>query len=98
MGVEEEQRALVEPEAFPDAIAQDEAGIEDRNPGLVFRNQPAIQPDLEAGVAGIGGEVLASGLEFLPTLKSGPRSIDNQGCSPDACMLWRPVSYGVAPA
>ena len=63
VGVEKKQCALVESQAFPNAIAEDEAGVENRDFRLVFRDERTVEPDLEVGVARVCGEVLAAGHE-----------------------------------
>ena len=61
MRIEEQHRALVKPQPLPHAVAQHEACVEDRDLCLVLWNKLPVQPDLEVGVARVGGEVLTSG-------------------------------------
>ncbi len=70
MGLQEQQPALVQAQSLPDPVAQAEAGVEDRDPGLGARNQRPVQPHPHGLVARIGGVVLAAGhgLSLRPIL------------------------------
>ena len=58
--VEERQRAPVQSQALSDAVAGDEAAVEDRHSGLRARHQRAVEVDEDAGVARIRRAVLAT--------------------------------------
>ena len=45
VGLEEDEPALVQPHAFPDAVAEHEAGVEHRNLGLRAGDEVAVQVD-----------------------------------------------------
>ncbi len=59
--LEEQQPALVQPQAFPDPVAKGEPRVEHRHHRLGARDQRAVHIDEHIRVAGIGGVVLASG-------------------------------------
>ena len=46
---------------FPDAVAEHEAGIEDRDDRLLARQQRAVDGDQDAGVARIVGVFVRAG-------------------------------------
>src|SRR5262245_33130716 len=50
----------MEAQTLPDSIAEYKAGIEDRDLCVLLRQESPVEPDLEAGVARIRCEVLAS--------------------------------------
>ena len=58
--LQEHQRAPVEAQALPDAVAQDEAGVEDRHLRLPPRHERAVEIDLQVRVARIDREILTS--------------------------------------
>src|ERR1051326_5991956 len=57
----EQQGAVVQPQPFPHAIAQHEAGVEDGDLGFAARHHLAVEIDEHALVARIGGEILTAG-------------------------------------
>ena len=61
VGVQEHQPPPVQPQPLPDPVADHEAGVEHRHLRVLAGHQITVQPDAGGGVAGIGGEVLASG-------------------------------------
>ena len=60
MLLEEQERTLVQSDAFPDSITGNETGIEQRYLGLGARHQPAVEVDQGLRVSRIGSEVLAA--------------------------------------
>ena len=50
---EERGAAVVDAQALPDAVTQDEAAVEDRHHGLRARHQRAVHVDEHLGVAGV---------------------------------------------
>lgn len=65
MLVEEEQRAPVQSQPFPDAIAHDEPAIEERDFRVLPAHELTVQVDQRFGVARIGLEILASGHDIF---------------------------------
>ncbi|MNL71109.1 hypothetical protein D3C87_1962130 [compost metagenome] len=53
MGPQKGYAALVQPQPFPDAVAQHEAGIEDRDHGFLSRLQRVVDRDQDIRVARI---------------------------------------------
>ena len=61
MAVEEGDPALDETQALPDAVAEHEAGIEDRDLGLGPAKKRAVHGDQHLIVAGVADIVLRTG-------------------------------------
>jgi hypothetical protein len=62
VGVEADQLALDQAQAFPHAVAQSEARVKDGDHGLVAWEEGAVHIDQHAVVAGIGLVGLGAGL------------------------------------
>ena len=60
MLVEERRVPVGDPQPLPDAVAEDEAGIENAHHRLVARHQMAVDVDQDVGVAGIVGVIMCS--------------------------------------
>ena len=55
---------MVETDAFPDAVADQEAGIEHRDLRLVAREELAVDVDLDRGVALVGQRLVGASRHF----------------------------------
>ena len=71
--IEKGDAPVMDAQAFPDAVAEDEAGIEDRDCGFIPREQRAVDPDADLRVARII-QIGVRALAHQPNLeKSGAR-------------------------
>jgi hypothetical protein len=61
MGVTKQPAAVMQAQAFPNAVTGDEAAVEHRDDGLGARHQLAVEPDQHVIVARIFGDILAAG-------------------------------------
>ena len=66
MLVEESRVTAVHAEPLPHAVAEHEAGVEDRHHRLAARHQPAVDVDQDLAVARIVGEVVRAVRGFRP--------------------------------
>ena len=85
MRVEERDAAFDQAQSFPDAVAEHEAGIEDRDDRLFARQQRAVDRDENSGVARIVGVIVRSGAHGFVSLKPSSSLPGNTG---------NPLSYG----
>ena len=58
--VEADEAALHQAQPLPDAVAEDEAAVEDRDPRLVARHEVAVDVDQDAIVARVGNVALGA--------------------------------------
>ena len=61
MRIEEGDAAVDQAQAFPNAVAQHEAGIEDRDDRLVARHEAAVDGDENCRIARIVGIIVRAG-------------------------------------
>ena len=70
MQAQERQAAVVDSQAFPDAITQDEAAVEHRDLGLGTRVELAVDAYLDGGVARVV-DVIVGALGHARIRRSG---------------------------
>jgi hypothetical protein len=82
MGIEEEEASVMEAQAFPDAVAEGEAGVEDGDFGVGAREEGAVEIDKDGVVAGVWGGVLAAshGSSFGGGVTGAGAGVQGWGC------------------
>ena len=60
MAVEEREDIVVQPDAFPDAVADQETAIEHRDLGLVAGEEFAVDVDLDGGITFVGDRLMST--------------------------------------
>jgi hypothetical protein len=60
MSMQEQQRAAMQPQAFPHAVADDETAVKNRDFRVLARDQRTVQIDDDRCIARIRSEVLAA--------------------------------------